>query len=276
MHIQLKRLFFITVITLLYCRAVAQVLVIAHRGASEKAPENTLLAFEEAIKTGADYIETDVHQTKDGKLVIMHDLSVNRTCEINDALKKKTGDKNVLIKNISLNDFLSLKIKGEAFSPPTLDSAIKLINGRCKLLIELKKGSIYYPGIESNVLEIIKRNNAERWVNIIHSFDKATLFELQKQKTGIKLQKLIVFRFPLGSFNYSTKVERDNFSNWQGVNCYYRFTSRRLIKKLHSQGKTVYSWTVNERKWAKKLINRGVDGIITDNPAMIKEILAGK
>lgn len=254
----------------------AQVLVIAHRGASEIAPENTLQAFEEAIKAGADYIETDVHQTKDGDVVIMHDLSINRTCEVSAALKQKTGRKKVLIKDVSTSDFLQLKIKKHSFSPPTLDSAIQFINGRTKLLIELKKGNDYYPGIETRILEIIKKHKAESWVNIIHSFDKKSLLELQKQKTGVKLQKLIVFRFPLGSFTFSGKTEKDNFSAWQGVNCYYRFTSKRLINKLHSQSKTVYSWTVNKRKWAKKLINRGIDGIITNNPAMIKEILAGK
>lgn len=271
----MKKHFLISILLVIggYCNS--QVLVIAHRGASAIAPENTLPAFEKAIQAGSDYIETDVHQTSDGEIVIMHDLTVNRTCEIPSSLKKLKGKK-VYIKEITAKEFCALKIKGSTTYPPTLDSAIKLINGRCKLLIELKKGNAFYPGIESKILEIISRHHAEQWVNIIHSFDKESLLELQQQKTGVKLQKLIVFRFPLGSFTFSGKAEKDNFSAWQGVNCYYRFTSKRLIKKLHSQGKTVYSWTVNKRRWAKKLINRGVDGIITNNPAMIKEILAGK
>ncbi len=272
----MKTWLFILTLSFITYLQTAQVLVIAHRGASEIAPENTLLAFEEAIKAGSDYIETDVHQTKDGELVIMHDLSINRTCKVTEALKQKYTSKKILIKDICKNDFLELKIKNHTFAPPTLDSAIQFINGRSKLLIELKKGNDYYPGIEAKILDIIKKHHAENWVNIIHSFDKKSLLELQKQATGAKLQKLIVFRFPLGSFTFSGKMDKDNFSKWHGVNCYYRFTDKRLINTLHKQNKTVYSWTVNSKKWAKKLINRGVDGIITNNPAMIKEILAGK
>lgn len=269
----MRKAFYIFISVLVFNPFHSQILVIAHRGASAISPENTLLAFEEAIKAGADYIETDVHQTSDGKVVIMHDLSVNRTCELPNKINKNKNKK-VLIKELKLSEFLELKIKGQTFSPPTLDSAIKLINGRCKLLIELKKGNAYYPGIEKNILEIIQQNKAESWVDVIHSFDKKSLLQLQEQKTGAKLQKLIVFRLPLGSFTFSGRWDKDNFKNWQGVNSYYRFTSKRLIRKLHKEGKTVYAWTVNNAKWARKLKKRKIDGIITNNPAMVKEILA--
>lgn len=253
--------------------APGQVLVIAHRGASAVKPENSLSAFEEAIKSGADYIETDVHLTSDGVPVLMHDLSVNRTCVIPEHLNKNGK---VYIKDLSYAEFCKLKIKNSNESPPTLDSAIKLINGRCKLLIEFKKGSDYYPGIEHKVNAIINSNNAFGYVDIIHSFSKKPLLEMQQKKTGAKLHKLIIFRFPLSSFTFSGKVEKDDFEAWQGVNSYYRFTGRRLIKRLHAEGKTVYAWTVNRKKHMKKLINKGVDGIITNNPALLKEILAKK
>lgn len=258
------------ILCLLANSSLAQTLVIAHRGASAYEPENTLAAFEKAIAMGADYIETDVHQTKDSVLVLMHDLSINRTCEKNPELKNK------LIKDIAYAEFSQLKIKEKDYSPPTLEAALKLINGRCKLLIELKKGSPYYPGIEKRVMELIKKNNAESWADIIHSFDKKALLQVNEQKTGIKLQRLIVFKFPLSSFNFSKKINRDDFGEWRGVNIHYKFARKKTIKKLHKQGKTVYVWTVNNRKKAKKLIKRGVDGIITNKPDMVKEILANK
>jgi len=255
-----------------FCATIllAQPLVIAHRGASAYEPENTLAAFEKAIEMGADYIETDVHQTKDSVLVLMHDLTVSRTCEANSELKTK------LVKELSYTEFSSLKIKGKKYAPPTLEAALNLINGRCKLLIELKKGSNYYPGIEKRVMNLIKKNNAESWADIIHSFDKKALLKVNEQKTGIKLQKLIVFKFPLSSFNFSKGIKKDDFSDWRGVNVYYRFARKKLIKKLHKQGKTVYVWTVNNPKKAKELIKRGVDGIITNKPDIIKEILVDK
>jgi glycerophosphoryl diester phosphodiesterase len=247
----------------IYC----QPLVIAHRGASAYKPENTISAFEEAIKMKADYIETDVHQTKDGIVVIMHDFTVNRTC--------RTCKKKDLIKNLSYAEFSRLKIRTTDEHPPSLDSAIKFINGRCKLLIEIKKGSDYYPGIENNILAIIKANNAENWVDIIHSFDKQALLNLQQQKTGAKLQKLIVFKFPLASFIFSKKGEKDDFSAWQGVNIYSKFASKRILKKLHSQHKTVFVWTVNKKRKMKKLVRRGADGIITNKPDLARSIISG-
>lgn len=247
----------------LTAKITAQPLVIAHRGASACKPENTISAFEEAIKMKADYIETDVHQTKDGVVVIMHDFSVKRTCD-----NSKTE-----IKDLTFSEFSDLKIKGTNEHPPSLDSAIKFINGRCKLLIEIKKGGDYYPGIENNILAVIKANQAESWVDIIHSFDKQALLNLQHQKTGAKLQKLIVFKFPLASFTFSKKGEKDDFSAWQGVNVYGGFASKRIIKKLHSQDKTVFVWTINKKRKMKKLVRRGVDGIITNKPDMARDII---
>ena len=246
----------------------AQPLVIAHRGSSAYKPENSISAFEEAIKMKADYIETDVHQTKDGIVVVMHDFSVTRTCISTKNLKTE-------IKDLSFSEFSSLKIKGTNEQPPSLDSAIKFINGRCKLLIEIKKGGGYYSGIESNILAIIKANNAEAWVDIIHSFDKQALLNLQQQKTGTKLQKLIVFKLPLASFTFSKKGEKDDFSAWQGVNIYGKFASKRIIKKLHSQGKTVFVWTINKKRKMKKLVRRGADGIITNKPDLARLIVLG-
>ena len=101
-------------------------IVIAHRGASAYAPENTISSFEKAIEMKAMIIETDVHQTKDSVVVIMHDLSVDRT----------TNGKG-LIRDISSADFKQLCIKQQKTvlngHPPTLEEAIITINGRCQL-----------------------------------------------------------------------------------------------------------------------------------------------
>lgn len=244
----------------------AQTLVIAHRGASAYKAENSISAFREAINMGADYIETDVHQTLDSVVVIMHDFSVSRTCTVPKELKNKTG-----IKSLSFAEFKTLRFKNSGETPPSLDSAIKFINGRCKLLIELKKGNDFYPGIERHIIEIIRANNAEEWVDIIHSFDKKALLNVQQQKSGIKLQKLIVFKLPLSSFVFSKKLNKDDFKNWQGVNVYRLFASKRLIRKLHKQDIKVFVWTVNKKRKTKKLLKRGVDGIITNKPDMVKK-----
>jgi glycerophosphoryl diester phosphodiesterase len=77
---------------------------------------------------------------------------------------------------------------------------------------------------------------------------------------------LIVFNLPLVSFNFDKHFNKDDFKNWEGVNVYYKFCSKRVIKKIHKLGKTVYIWTVNKPRKARKLAKRGVDGIITNKP----------
>lgn len=212
---------------------------------------------------GALVIETDVHQSKDSVVVIMHDLSIDRT----------TTGKGI-IKDLSSGEFKQVFIKQQKTvlteHPPTLEEAIEKINGRCKLLIELKKGSDYYPNIEKHILDLIKKYDAQSWIYTIHSFDKKALINIAKRDSNINLQKLIVFKFPLVSFNFDKKFNKDDFESWQGVNVYYRFCSKRVIKKLHSLGKTVYVWTVNKPRKAHKFAKRGVDGIITNKPDILQ------
>jgi len=238
-------------------------IIIAHRGASAYAPENTISAFEKAIEMKALIIETDVHQTKDSMVVIMHDLSVDRT----------TNGKG-LIKDISSSDFKQLSIKQQKTilkeNPPTLEEAIIAINGRCKLLIELKKGNSYYPNIEKHIVDLISKYNAQNWISTIHSFEKEPLINFAKRDSSINLQKLIVFNLPLVSFNFDKHFNKDDFKNWEGVNVYYKFCSKRVIKKIHKLGKTVYVWTVNKPRKARKLAKRGVDGIITNKPDILQ------
>ncbi|MBI3518628.1 MAG: glycerophosphodiester phosphodiesterase [Bacteroidetes bacterium] len=236
-------------------------IIIAHRGASAYAPENTLVAFEQAIVMGAMVIETDVHQTKDSMVVLMHDLSVDRTTN---------GKGN--IKDLTYNEFKGLQInvtKSLTVPPPSLEDAIELINGRCQLLIELKKGNSYYPNIEKHILDLIAKHHAQGWVHTIHSFDKEALVNVAKRDSSINLQKLIVFNLPLVSFNFDKHFSKDDFENWEGVNVYYKFCSRRVIRKIHKLGKTVYVWTVNNPRKARKLARRGVDGIITNKPDIL-------
>ena len=237
-------------------------IIIAHRGASAYAPENTLSAFEKAIEMGSLIIETDVHQTKDSVLVLMHDLTVDRTTN-------GAG----LIKNISINDFKQLNIKQQKTllkeHPPILEEVIQMINGRCKLLIELKKGNSYYPNIEKHLIDLIKKYNAQSWIYTIHSFEKEALLNIAKRDSNINLQKLIVFKLPLVSFNFDKHFSKDDYNNWQGVNVYYKFCNKRLIKKLHKLNKTVYVWTVNSPRKARKFARLGVDGIITNKPDIL-------
>ncbi|MGZ8542807.1 MAG: glycerophosphodiester phosphodiesterase, partial [Kaistella sp.] len=134
-------------------------IIIAHRGASAYAPENTLAAFEKAIEMGATVIETDVHQTKDCVVVVMHDLSLDRTTDGKGLIKdlmsfdfeKLIIDSHPkLVSSSGVENLSNVEKHNDIIHSPTLEQTIQLINGRCQLLIEIKKGDDYYPGIEKN------------------------------------------------------------------------------------------------------------------------------
>ncbi len=248
-------------------------IIIAHRGASGYAPENTLASFEKAIQMGALIVETDAHQTKDSVVVLMHDLSVDRTTNGKGNIRDLTGDefeKLVIDWHPSLVSSSGVDNKRDTIHPPTLEETIQLINGRCKLLIELKKGNSYYSNIEKHIIDLIDKYNAHSWISTIHSFEKEPLMNIAKRDSSINLQKLIVFKFPLVSFSFDKCFVKDDFKNWEGVNIYYKFCNKRVIRKIHKLGKTVYVWTVNDPRKARKLARRGVDGIISNYPDILK------
>jgi glycerophosphoryl diester phosphodiesterase len=93
---------------------------------------------------------------------------------------------------------------------------------------------------------------------------------IAKRDSSINLQKLIVFKFPLVSFSFDKCFVKDDFKNWEGVNIYYKFCNKRVIRKIHKLGKTVYVWTVNDPRKARKLARRGVDGIISNYPDILE------
>ncbi len=236
--------------------------VIAHRGASGYAPENTLSSFKKAVEMRAFIIETDIHQTKDSVLVIMHDETVDRTTNGTGA-----------IKDMLYADFKKLKIRYNDLiteeHPPSLEEAIDCIDGKSKLLIELKKASNYYPNIEKHVVELLKKYKSYTDIFIIHSFESLALSTVYERDKTITLQKLLVFKFSLERLFFNRQKLKDEFKDVSGINVYARFCSKRVVKRIHALNKTVYVWTVNKPRKAKRFVKRGVDGIISNYPDIL-------
>lgn len=238
-------------------------LIIGHRGASELAPENSISSIKKAMELNVPRIEIDVHQTKDNQIVLMHDLTIDRTTE---------GEG--LIKDYSYSDLLKYEI-GSHFSDefegekiPLLSEVLELIDGKYQLTIEVKKGNNYYPNIEENISELIKRYNAEDWV-MIHSFNTSVLEEFHRLSPTLRLHKLFIVAFPFTETIFSDQLESFDFKAYDYIQEYsinYHFANERIIETLHSLGKKVNTWTVNDHQMIKDLIYLGIDGIITDNP----------
>ncbi len=242
--------------------------IIAHRGASNFAPENTMAAINIALNSNSDYIEIDVHQTLDTTLILMHDESLNRTTNGSGLIKDKTYPE---ILKLDAGQWFSQEYANEKV--PTLESVLQLVNGRCNLIIEIKKGNDYYPGIEKNIINIIKKYNAEKWVTI-HSFSSEILKTVHAINPNIKLHKLVFAKFKFVPFIISTKPEKLNIEALDFVDTFsinYFFANKELIKLLKSKGKKINVWTVDDPQTAKDLIALGIDGIITNNPGILKE-----
>src|SRR5690554_851116 len=149
-------------------------LIIAHRGASGIAPENTLTAFQKAIEIGVDRIEMDLRQTIDGEVVVIHDKTIVRTTNGWGSVRKMSLKK---LKSYSAGswfnpDFIDEKV-------PTFREVLELVQGKTQLLLEVKDGSPYHQGIEKNIIELVNEYKANEWC-IVQSFNDRILSNFRK------------------------------------------------------------------------------------------------
>jgi glycerophosphoryl diester phosphodiesterase len=243
-------------------------LVIAHRGFSGKAPENTMAAFMLAAGFGVDFIETDIHQTKDGVIVCIHDEKINRTTDKKGRIKDLTYSE---LLNADAGVWFNSKFKGERV--PRLEEVFEL---NIPLLIEVKKGSDYYPAIEQNLLDLLSKYDKEKKC-IIQSFDSAVLQTFSELTSQYELHKLVTGDIPLLPLHIDTSLKKGRIMQYlnhhSAINPNYKFVTGELVEKIHEKGKKIFTWTVNEKEDMVKLSEAGVDGIITDFPDILKKLL---
>ncbi|MEG2638510.1 MAG: glycerophosphodiester phosphodiesterase [Clostridiales bacterium] len=232
--------------------------ITAHRGDSVKAPENTMPAFKSAIKNLADYAELDVHQTKDGVIVVMHD----------DNLKRISG-KDINIWDINYDELQKIDV-GSWFDPKfdyvrisTLDEVIKACKGKIKLNIELKPSG-NETNYEQMVIDIINDNNFRRDC-VVSSLNAPALENVKKIDPDIKT----VFLMAVAYGGISQMEFADGFSIESS------FITPEMVKNVHAEGKDLYAWTVNNEENMRKIIDLGVDSIVTDNPILAREMIYG-
>ena len=180
--------------------APASPLVVAHRGGAALAPENTLGAFENALKIGVDQVECDVHVSQDGELIVMHDPNVSRTTDGNGQISQMT-----LAEIKKLN--AAAKFSGGAWPaqpPPTLGELLDLVKGKAGIQIEIKlaAGNARYPGIEKKVADAL----AERGMTdkaIVISFDFPTLKDIKAIDPRLKTGALVNAQWMMGRMTKS-------------------------------------------------------------------------
>ena len=193
----------------------------------------------------------------------MHDETVDRT----------TNGKGK-ISDLTAAEILSLDAGGwfgEAFAGtkvPLLEDVVSHVNGRAKLLIEIKKKKHQYIGIEEQTIGIIRKHNSEKWC-VIQSFNDEVLEIVHDKAPDIELHKLIVFKFRLIPYAFDGKITHFDMVKYnyiKSVNMNYLFFNNPFLKVMHDHGKKIFLWGCRKKKPCFSIETIGCDGVISDFP----------
>ncbi|MCC7368287.1 MAG: glycerophosphodiester phosphodiesterase [Chloroflexi bacterium] len=240
--------------------AAVRVQVLAHRGASAYAPENTMSAFKLAIEQGADWLEMDVQQTKDGQLVVFHDLRVERTTNGRGALRDLTLAE---VRQLDAGAWFGAQFAGERV--PTFEEVLALASQHNVRIFPEMKDPRLSPGIEERVAAVISAAGYEDRT-IVQSFDMASLERLRRINPDIKLAALYTATSPLrGEPPAGVTVIGPP---WEVVGM-----DASLVRDIHASGRQVVVWSVDNVASVRTLANARVDGIITGRPDAVRAAL---
>lgn len=244
--------------------------IIAHRGSNKEAPQNTLPAFQRAIDEHADGFETDVHVTKDGKLVICHNYTIDATSDGRGEITSYTLGE---LKKFDFGSYFSAEYKGTPL--PTVDEFLELAGSSDAEIIniELKAPRQAESGIVQKTLDAVKAHNLRDRI-LISSFNRHILQEVKDLdphfRTGFLYPTIDYHASPFvyDPFPIAKRIGADALHPMSVV------VTPRLIRRAHKRGMKVNVWTVDDKKTAQHLAAIGADGIITNAPGRVREYLA--
>ncbi len=231
------------------------VIVIAHRGAAGSAPENTLASVALAVEQGADMVEIDVQETVDGEVVVVHDSDLMRVGGAAVKIWEATYDE---LLEIDVGSWYGPEFNGQRV--PTLEQVLELCKGRARVDIELK----YYghnERLEERVAEIVDRLGMEDEVVLMSlAYDLVLSMKALRPDWTVGL-------LTAKAIGDLTKSDADFLAVHVGI------ASHRFVRRAHAAGKEVYVWTVNDKLNMSRMMSRGVDGVITDHPALARQVI---
>jgi glycerophosphoryl diester phosphodiesterase len=238
--------------------------IIAHRGWSGRAPENTMAAFTAALEFKVDGLELDIHRSKDGKLIIGHDPTVDRTSNGKGFIKDLTWEE---LRRLDAGSWFGSHFQNERILQ--LRSLFELVQKSDLLInIELKTDLFSYPGIEEQLVKMIKDFELVEQC-IVSSFNHYSLLKitaaLPELKTGI-LYNANLYQ----PWTYAKQL------NVAALHPKYLSVSSEMVAQAHRNGLLVNTWTVNEPELIRQVIATGVDAIITNYPERVRECLSEK
>lgn len=246
-----------------------RVQIVGHRGAKGIAPENTAASFLKAIEIGVDAIELDLHVSRDGELVVMHDPSIARTTdgtgEIGDFTFAELQTLNAAAKFVGANQFAPQKIL-------TLARVFELVQSRTRLYLEIKTRSNgrRYPGIEELMLNVVRQYDALSTA-IVSSFDFPSLDKVKRLAPEFRTQVNISKGYMSGVEAHGPRAIALDLAQrgFQWIAVDKKYLTPELFHALKAQGMNVHPWVVNEVSEMWHFVNMGVDLITTDRPDLL-------
>ncbi|MCM3568536.1 glycerophosphodiester phosphodiesterase family protein [Neobacillus mesonae] len=253
---------------------LGDVKIIAHRGASGLAPEHTMAAYQLAKEQGADYLELDIHMTKDGKLVAIHDADVNRTTNGRGKVNTFTLSQ---LKMLDAGSWFNQKYPEKAMphyrgqTIPALEEILKEFGSSVNYYIELKRTQPYYKAADQ-LLKILRKHHLigqkiPRGKVIVESFHAGILKYLNQQSPGLMLIQL--------SDNPANINFKEVSAYADGVGPNFSKISRAFVNAAHQHRLQVHCWTVNHETDMIKLMNWKIDGFFTDYVNRARKLMDG-
>ena len=233
--------------------------VTAHRGGANMAPENTMSAMEYAASTMVDYAEIDVQETKDDVLVLLHDTSLKRTTGYQADIWDMTYQE---VAQLDAGVRFANRFVGERI--PTLDEVIEYSRGRMGLNIEVKDNG-HNRNIVSKVVRCLEEHDFVDQC-VLTSMNYSFLQQAKELNPDIRTGYIMTMTY--GSIR---DIDAADFFSVK-----YTYVTAAFVQEAHSCGKEVHAWTVNYPGDIQRMITYGVDGIITDDPALAHEVYLGE
>jgi glycerophosphoryl diester phosphodiesterase len=257
-------------------------LVFAHRGFGDHAPDNSLYAVERALEAGMDGVDVDGQLTRDGEVVIFHDLSVDRLTAASGRVREKT-----------LKEMLALDL-GAKFAPPvrgapvrTFEDFVRTVKGRGILMVELKVTGLKPTGMEQRAVEIIRKHGAHRDV-VLSSFNPVVLYRLKKLDPQVRTA--LIFMDTNWNPELVAEIKPGDLVNlpWPLRQEFIRRAVRKIVRpdllsinhqvdekvvdRLIAKGWPSFIWTPDEEGDIRKALAKRPYGVISDQPIRAKQL----
>ncbi|MCP5040795.1 MAG: hypothetical protein GY944_07175 [bacterium] len=242
-------------------------LVIAHRGAKAYRPENTLAAYELAVEQGADMLEIDLHLSRDARIPITHDASLEHMGREGEQVADHSIDQ---LRAISHTAYEAASSGGSWQGLPDLAEVLDRFADRIPFNLEIKTDANHqpYPGLQRMALdEVMRRGILEQ--TLFSSFSDPVLAELRSLSPDARVGVLVDPRAPEGIFERAARVGAE------AVNPHFVIADAELVRQAHDRGMAVYVYTVDEPERMGELFAIGVDGIFSNVPDVLREVVEG-